>query len=35
VTGRVESLHALLPITFRFSDKPDIIIDFVVDTGYT
>jgi clan AA aspartic protease len=35
MTGRVESLHALLPITFRFSDKADIGIEFVVDTGYT
>ena len=33
--GHVESLHALVPITFRFSDKPDIAIEFVVDTGYT
>lgn len=35
MTGRVENLHALLPVTFRFSDKPDIAIEFVVDTGYT
>jgi clan AA aspartic protease len=35
MTGRVENLHALLPVTFRFPDKPDIAIEFVVDTGYT
>ena len=33
--GRVEELHALLPITFRLPDKPDFTIEFVVDTGYT
>jgi clan AA aspartic protease len=34
MTGRVENLHAVLPVTFRFPDKPDITIEFVVDTGY-
>ena len=33
--GHVESLHALLPITFRLPDRSDIAIEFVVDTGYT
>jgi clan AA aspartic protease len=33
--GRVERLHALIPVSFRFSDKPDITIEYVVDTGYT
>lgn len=35
MTGRVEQLHALLPVTFRLSSGPDIAIEFVVDTGFT
>src|SRR5581483_50684 len=35
MTGRVEALHALLPITFRLPGQPDISIEFVVDTGFT
>jgi clan AA aspartic protease len=34
-SGRVEQLHALLPVTFRLRGKPDLSIDFVVDTGFT
>jgi clan AA aspartic protease len=33
--GRVQSLHALLPVTFRLPGQPDLTIDFVVDTGFT
>lgn len=35
MTGRVENLHALLPVTFRFLNQPDISLAFVVDTGFT
>jgi clan AA aspartic protease len=35
MSGRVERLHALLPIVFRLPDRPDITIEFVVDTGFT
>lgn len=34
-SGEVRNLHALLPITFRLSGKPDISIEFVIDTGFT
>ena len=33
--GRVENLHALVPVTFRLPGRPDISIEFVVDTGFT
>lgn len=33
--GRVENLHALLPVTFRIPGPPDLTIEFVVDTGFT
>jgi clan AA aspartic protease len=33
--GRVSRLHALVPVTFRLPDQPDLAIEFVVDTGYT
>lgn len=35
MTGEVESLHALLPVIFRLPGRPDSIIKFVVDTGFT
>lgn len=35
ISGRVENLHALIPVTFRLPGRPDIIIAFVVDTGFT
>lgn len=33
--GHVQDLHALLPVTFRLSGHPNLIIEFVVDTGFT
>lgn len=35
MTGRVENLHALVPVTFRLPGQPDLNIEFVVDTGFT
>ena len=35
MTGTVSQLHALVPITFRLLGRPDLTIEFVVDTGYT
>ena len=35
MTGRVENLHALLPVIFRLQNQPDITLEFVVDTGFT
>jgi clan AA aspartic protease len=35
MTGHVDNLHALIPVTFRLPGRPDIAIEFVVDTGYT
>jgi clan AA aspartic protease len=35
MTGTVSGRHALLPVTFRISDQPELTIEFVVDTGYT
>ena len=35
MTGTVVHLHALLPVTFRLPDQPDLTIEFVVDTGFT
>ena len=35
IAGRVEGLHALLPVTFRLPDSRAIAIEFVVDTGFT
>ena len=36
MTGSVQNLHALLPITFPLPDnQPDIALEFVVDTGFT
>lgn len=34
-SGEVRNLHALLPIAFRLPRKPDISIEFVIDTGFT
>ncbi len=33
--GYVQGLHAILPMTFRLLGRPDLIIEFVVDTGFT
>lgn len=35
MTGYVAQLHALMPVTFRLPNRPDLAIEFVVDTGYT
>jgi clan AA aspartic protease len=35
ISGKVLRLHALLPIIFRLPDKPELSIEFVVDTGFT
>ncbi len=35
MTGRVENLHALLPVIFRLQNQSDITLEFVVDTGFT
>lgn len=35
ISGRVEQLHILLPVTFRLPAKPDLTVDYVVDTGFT
>lgn len=33
--GYVQNRHALLPVTFRLPGRPDLVIEFVVDTGFT
>ena len=33
--GSVLSRHALLPVTIHLPNKPDLSMEFVVDTGYT
>lgn len=33
--GRVEFLHALLPVAFRLEDQSEQTIEFVIDTGFT
>ena len=35
MTGSVSDRHALLPITFRLPGRPDLTIEFIVDTGFT
>src|SRR5688572_14510788 len=35
MTGRVENLHAIVPVTFRLPGQPDLSIEFIVDTGFT
>ena len=35
MVGRVESLHALLPIPLRLHGQPNLSIEFVVDSGFT
>jgi len=34
ITGQVLNRHALLPITFRLPNQPNLAIEFVVDTGF-
>ena len=35
ITGRVRNRQALIPITYRLPGQPDLIIEHVVDTGFT
>lgn len=35
MTGHVSNRQALLPVTFRLPDRPDLTLQFVVDTGFT
>ena len=35
ISGRVENRQALVPITYRLPVKPDLILEHVVDTGFT
>lgn len=35
MTGRVENLHALLPVVFHLPNQSEITLEFVVDTGFT
>ena len=35
MVGTVSGRHALLPVTLRLQRRPDLTIEFVVDTGYT
>ncbi len=34
ITGHVSNRRALVPVTFRLSGQPDLVIEFVVDTGF-
>jgi clan AA aspartic protease len=33
--GRMEVRQAMLPVTFRMPGRPDLSVEFVVDTGFT
>ncbi|HZP81662.1 MAG TPA: hypothetical protein VFB21_08500 [Chthonomonadaceae bacterium] len=35
MTGNVFNRHALVSVTFRLSNQPDLAIEFVVDTGFS
>jgi len=35
MSGQVANLHALMPVLFRWPGRPDLSIEFVVDTGFT
>lgn len=35
IRGHVENRHALLSLTIHLSNRPDISVEFVVDTGFT
>lgn len=35
MTGSVQSRHVTLPITFLRPEEPDLIPEFVIDTGFT
>jgi clan AA aspartic protease len=34
ITGTVSNRRALVPVTFRLPGMPDIVLEFVVDTGF-
>lgn len=34
IAGGVQNLHALVPVTFRLDDQPDLSLEFVIDTGF-
>ena len=34
-SGRVSNQHLLFPVTFRLPQRPDLNVEFVVDTGFT
>jgi clan AA aspartic protease len=34
MTGSVSGRHALVPMTFRIPNQPDLTIEFVLDTGF-
>jgi predicted aspartyl protease len=34
ISGLVQHQHPLLPVTLRLPNRPEITIEFVVDTGY-
>ena len=33
--GKVLGLHALVPVVFRLPYRPDLSLEFVIDTGFT
>ena len=35
MTGTVQNRRLLLPLAFRLPNRPDLTIEFVVDTGFT
>lgn len=35
MTGNVFNRHVLISVTFRLPNRPDLAIEFVVDTGFT
>lgn len=35
ISGSVSNRHATLPVTFRLEGRPDITVEFVIDTGFT
>ena len=35
ISGIVNDRHATVTLTFRFSNRSDLLIQFVVDTGFT
>jgi clan AA aspartic protease len=35
ISGIVTDLHATVSVPFRLPDRPDVTIEFVIDTGFT